>query len=106
MLLEEWCLKYGKELMYNESDEESLVFEPAIFNISQRVMRVHKGGGDDHLRKSFEIDRYLDIARQKIKDSLEYKIINRMKEILGDDNIAVPIIAEYLYPSYVYDLIL
>ena len=106
MLLEEWCLKYGKELMYNESDEESLVFEPAIFNISQRVMRVNKGGGDDHLRESFEIDRYLNIARQKIKDSLEYKIINRMKEILGDDNIAVPIIAEYLYPSYVYDLIL
>lgn len=106
MLLEEWCLKYGKELMYNESDEDSLVFEPAIFNISQRVLRVEKGGGDEHLRESFQIDKYSDIARQKIKDSLEYKIISRMKEILGDDNIAVSIVAEYLYQPYVYDLIL
>ena len=106
MTLEEWCIKYGKELLYNDTEEYNLAFTPSIFNISQRVMRVHKGGNLLHMREAFSIETYLLLASISIRKSHEYKIMKCLEILLNYDKKLLKNLLKYLYKNYIVDLLI
>jgi hypothetical protein len=106
MSLEDWCIKYGKQILYDDTEIDHLVFDPAIFNVAQRVMRVHKGGNKKYLRDTFEIDDYLTLAIVSIKGSFEYEIMKGLEVLLDYDKKLLENVLKYIYVDYVADLLI
>ena len=102
----DWSLKYADKILNNFSDEDdgNLVYDPIIFNIVSRINLVNKRGGADHMVKAFEIERYLDLAVQKVESSLLYRISVVLRSKMSDT--LVRKVMCLVYPDYLLDLFL